>query len=207
MDSRALLVMFTAEILRLTPFLPQRHYALLSLTMKANAISMLALLCLCAKTYALSYGDTVPSPSGRHNAIYLGSEVRIDDNPVKVLTIIAMNWTGDGNTLVIVEHLAGGSQLALVHLVDSKWKRFEIEPPLNAYDDISVVELTVHKNSVGVKYKLTQHNDQDFRFYVCSFDLDPATQTRSNEVTKKLTAVKYEKLPRLTKQSSIKRSY
>jgi hypothetical protein len=175
--------------------------------MKANAITMLALLCLCAKTYALSYGDTVPSPNGRHSAIYLGSEVRIDDNPVKVLTIVAMNWTGDGNTLVLVEHLAGGSQLALVHLVDSKWKRFEIEPPLHSYDDISVVELTVRKHSVRAKYKLRQHNDQELRFYVCSFDVDPATQTRSNEVTKKLTAVKYEELPQLTKQSSIKTSY
>lgn len=175
--------------------------------MKANVISILSVICLCAKTYALSYGDTVASPDGRHSAIYLGSQVRIDENPVKVLTVIAMNWTGDGNTLVIVEHLAGGSQLSLVHLVDSQWKRFEIEPPLETYDDISVVELAVRKDSVRVKYKLTQRNNQEFRFYACSFDLDPATQTRSNEITKKLTATNYEKLPQLRKQTSIETLY
>lgn len=176
--------------------------------MKASAVSMSAvLLCLCAETYALSYGDTVPSPDGRHSAIYLGSQVRIDDNPVKVLTVIAMNWTGDGNTLAIVEHLAGGSQLALVHLVDRQWKRFEIEPSLDPYDDISVVELAVCKDSVRVKYKVTQHNDQGLRFYVCSFDVDPATQTRSNEVTTKLTPAKYEKLPQLREQTSITKLY
>jgi hypothetical protein len=173
--------------------------------MKAIAGSVLAVICLCAKTYALSYGDTVRSPDGRHKAIYLGSQVRIDDHPVKVLTVVAMDWTGDGNTLVIVERLAGGSQLSLVHLVGSQWKRFEIEPPLHPYDDISVVELGVRKDSVRVKYKLTQRDDQDFRFYVCSFDVDSATQTRSNEVTQKLTAANFEKLPPLRKQTSIRR--
>ena len=182
--------------MRLTPFLP---------SMKAIVVSVLAAVCLCANTYALSYGDTVRSPDGRHNAIYLGSQVRIDDRPVKVLTVIAMDWTGDGKTLVIVEHLAGGSQLSLVHLVDSQWKRFEIEPPLSPYENISVVELGVRKDSVSVKYKLTQRNDQDFRFYVCSFDVDSATQTRSNEVTQKLTAANYEKLPQLRKQISIEK--
>jgi hypothetical protein len=172
--------------------------------MKANAISILAVICLCAKTYALSYGDTVPSPANRHNAVYLGSQVRIDDNPVKVLTVIVMSWTGDGNTLVLVEHLAGGSQLALVH---SQWKRFEIEPQLSPYDDISVIELAVRKDSIRVTYKLMQQSGQDFRFYVCSFDVDPATQARSNEVTKKLTAAQYEKLPQLRNQTAITKLY
>ena len=170
-------------------------------------LRMLVVICLCAKTYTLSYGDAVPSPDGRHNAIYLGSQVRIDDYPVKVLTVITMAWTGDGNTLVIVEHLAGGSQLSLIHLVDGQWKRFEIEPPLDRYDDISVVALGVCKDSVRVGYKLRQHKDQDFRFYVCSFDVDSATQTRSNEVTRKLNAASYEKLPQLTKQTSIRKLY
>jgi hypothetical protein len=175
--------------------------------MKASAMSMLAVICLCAKTYALSYGDTVPSPDGRHSAIYLGSQVRIDDIPVKVLTVIAMNWTGDGSTLALVEHLAGGSQLSLIHLIDSQWKRFEIEPPLDPYDDISVVELVVRKESVKVKYKLRQHSDQGFRFYVCSFDVDPVTRARSNETTTKVTVTNYEKLPQLMKQTSIKKVY
>lgn len=174
--------------------------------MNVTNCAIFALICLCAKTYALSYGDNVPSPDGRHTAIYLGSQVRIDDNPVKVLTIIAMNWTGDGNTLVIVEHLAGGSQLALIHLVDGQWKRFEIEPRLH-YDDISVVELVVRKDSVKIKYKLTQRSDHEFRFYACSFDVNPTSQIRSNEVTEKLTAEKYEQLPQLRKQTSIKTSY
>lgn len=175
--------------------------------MKTITVTTFALLWLCAKTYALSYGDIVQSPDGRHSVIYLGSQVRIDDNPVKVLTVIAMNWTGDGNTLAIVEHLAGGSQLALVHLVDGQWKRFEIEPPLESYDNISVVELAVRKESARVKYKLRQRNDQGFCFYVSSFDVDPASQTRSNEVTKKLTVAEYEQLPPLRKQTSIKKLY
>ena len=176
-------------------------------SMNAFAIRMFAVLCLGSKTYALSHGDTVPSPDGRHQAIYLGSQVRIDDHPVKVLTVNVMDWTGDGNTLVIVEHLAGGSQLSLVRLVDGQWKRFEIEPPLQPYDDISVVALGVRKDSVKVEYKLRQREDQGFRFYVCSFDVDSATQTRSNEVTRELTAAKYEKLPQLGRQTSIRKLY
>ena len=175
--------------------------------MKANAIGLVALICVCAKAYALSYGDAVPSADGRHNATYLGSQVRIDDNPVKVLTVIAMDWTGDGNTLALIEHLAGGSQLSLIHFVDGQWKRFEIEPPLDPYDDISVIDLVVCKDSVKVRYKVRQHSDGGYRFYVCSFDVDPATRTRSNEVTTKVTATTYQEQRQLSEQTSIKKAY
>jgi hypothetical protein len=163
-----------------------------------------AVFCLYAKAYALSYGDTVLAPDGRHRATYLGSQVRIDDTPVKVLTVIAMKWTGDANTLAIVEHLAGGSQLALVHLIDDKWKRFEVEPPITSYDNISVVSLTVRKRSVTVKYKLTQRHNREVRFYVCSFDVAPVTQAYSKEITKEVTAQEYENLSQLTSQAGIK---
>ena len=159
------------------------------------------------------YGDGVGSPDGRYTAVYLGSAVRIEENPagdnpvrVGVLPVYTLNWTGDSHTIVATEHQAGGSYCTLIYLAEGRWKRLEVEP-IDDYEAAAVVDLTIRNHSITVTYKLRWRDDADYQFRLCSFDVDTITRNRSKEKLEKITAAKYSKLWNWPTEASIRLAY
>jgi hypothetical protein len=93
------------------------------------------------------------------------------------LPLFFVTWTHDCRTIVAVEHLAGGSQMSLIHFSGRSWKRFEVEPPGGDSGHYDVIGQEIRQNSIRVTYKMTKEKaDGDIiAFYTCAFDIDPST--------------------------------
>ncbi len=102
------------------------------------------------------------SPDKKWNAQIADNEVLIGDSlggevpfAVAVLTpILEINWLPDSSGLLIVEHIAHGSQVALITREGRGWKRTEVAPTEEAIV-YSVVNYRTTNNGVEVTYKIT----------------------------------------------------
>jgi hypothetical protein len=78
---------------------------------------------------------TAVSPNGAFTAIYTGAititcKSRGSTVVLKPIgPVFYLGWAPDSNSIFTVEHLAGGSELAVFHLVSGKWVRQEFDLP------------------------------------------------------------------------------
>jgi hypothetical protein len=181
--------------------------------MKSHIFSIMilsVLLISCNHAFsdqAIEQGKHVNSPDGRFTAeLTDGSDscIQITSNTtgqlykIRVLQpVYLLKWT-DSQTLLAIEHLAGGSQAVLNHFDGTKWNRFEVDPtnPPPPYHHYSVIRQQIGPNNVRLTYKLTDEkgNGVVSKFYLCSFDVDPETGSISNMHQHEISSSDYARL-------------
>jgi len=113
--------------------------------MKSSPLSILsvmsaAFLC-CGHLLAeqeMRSGEHVTSPDRRFTAeltddpegnLHIRSNSTSKLYKIGVLRpLYSLKWTGDSQTVITIEHLAGGSQAVLIHFNQHNWNRFEVDP-------------------------------------------------------------------------------
>jgi hypothetical protein len=90
------------------------------------------------------------------------------------LPLFSFEWTTDSKTIVLLEHIGGGSQISLIHFNGHEWKRREIEPPGGNSGHYEVLEKDIGKNFLRISYKVTKEkqNGTVFGAYKCSLRVD-----------------------------------
>jgi hypothetical protein len=179
-----------------------------------KSVVFCAVLVVSAGLYCLSNagteseiqpGQSVSSPDGRFTAELTDDRegnVHIKSNTTgKLYTVGALRplyslkWTGDSQTLVTIEHLAGGSQAALIHFDGDKWSRFEVDPTGSPppYHHYAVIRQEIGWDKVKFTYKITdeQGNGMVIKFYLCSFDVDPRARSITNMHTREISSDVY----------------
>lgn len=109
--------------------------------------------------------------------------------------LLSLKWSGDSKSLVTIEHLAGGSQTAIIHFDGDKWTRSEVDPIAETppYHHYTVIKQEVGWDAIRVTYKVTDEkgNGVPFGYYICSFTVDAATGARKNFVKRRINEKEY----------------
>ena len=141
------------------------------------------------KGQEIHVGTKFVSPDRRYTAEYLfddDNRIKITDNqtghadaPIDWWSVPhSIRWTGDSKTIVVVSHIAGGSQASLIHFKKGKWVELEAAPPTkHSPVEYRVIEEKVGISSVTLTYEVTNQAPNGAResFYRCSFKIDPET--------------------------------
>ena len=156
----------------------------------------------------IELGQSVGSPDGRFTAVLTNDtqgNLHIKSNTTGELykigvfrPLYSLEWTGDSQTVVTVEHLAGGSQAVLIHFDGDKWSRFEVDPtePPPPYHHYAVIRKEIGRDTVKLRYKATDEKGNGIvtKFYVRSFDVDPRTRSITNIQTREISGNEYSAL-------------
>lgn len=137
----------------------------------------------------LDSGTKLYSPDGKLFVVYNPDQLEIRDaktdylyNSVGALPVQALRWTRDSKTLVVVEQIAHGSEVGLVHFNGAQWERFTVLPPGQDYKDFAVVGLKPEHALVQISYRAT-----GAALYVISFTVNPSNQVLSNVQKKEVS--------------------
>jgi len=144
----------------------------------------------------LRNGRHVPSPNGKLIVFYSAPKVEIRDagtsailGTAEATPVHALRWTADSKTLIIVEHIAHGSDAFVVHFDGKRWK--SIIPGLRwakDYRAIAVVSVAPRKDSVELSYKT--YGDT----YLVSFTLTPPSKKPSHFQRRKISLQQWQQL-------------
>jgi hypothetical protein len=168
-------------------------------------------LCSWVSAYAkqeIEAGHSVSSPDGRFTAeltndtqgnLHIKSNVTGDVYRIEVFRpLYSLEWTEDSQTVVTIEHLAGGSQAVLIHFDGHKWSRFEVDPTHAPppYHHYAVIKQGIGRNAVKLTYKVTDEKGNGIvtKFYVCSFNVDPQSRSITNVQTREIGGDEYSAL-------------
>lgn len=110
------------------------------------------------------------------------------DASIKLLPLLQpLKWTGDSKTIVAITHIAGGSNLVLIHPNNGQWKGFVPTPPMPDSDKGNFVNCGVIKIEIGIRdvkvsYRIiSQKLGKDYKdnFYISSFTVNPESGDQS----------------------------
>jgi hypothetical protein len=145
----------------------------------------------------LDEGTTIRSPDGKVIVIYKPDRLEIRDrkrdrllSSTIVVPVIALRWTGDSRTLVVVEAIAHGSAATIIHFNGKQWEGFDVIPPGEDYRDYAVVDLKTQRDLVQLSYKAS-----GTAIYHISFTLDPFSRKLSNTRKRKISFQQWLALP------------
>ena len=146
--------------------------------MKLSLMSFAVFLCLALADLAFAQEDLDLVPrvedgssfsSARFSAQFVGDGFSITDKekkgePVHVLSmppVYRAAWTGDGQTLATIEHVAGGCDFACFHFdaAADEWFRMNVVPA-GTYRWYRVNKWEVGKDSVTLSYEVQAENNQ-----------------------------------------------
>jgi hypothetical protein len=150
-------------------------------------------------------GQSVNSPDGRFTAeltndsegsLHIRSNTTGNLYKIGVFRpLYSLKWTGDSQTVVTIEHLAGGSQAVLIYFDGGKWRRFEVDPtkPPPPYHHYAVIKEDIGWDMVKLKYKVTDEKGNGIvtKFYLCSFNVDTRTRSIAKMQTHEINADAY----------------
>ena len=108
--------------------------------------------------------------------------------------ILSIKWTGDSKSIVVINHIAHGSEAGVYHFDGKKWDVYEACPRTSDYYE--VVGEMVGKDTVKFSYviiKRTPGNLRD-RYYIYTFVFHPDTNERVDEKTKEIDEDAYSRL-------------
>lgn len=180
-----------------------------SQTIRAVLIASLTAICHTASAAdEVRLDHRFVSPDGRFTAQLTNDEkgnIRITDNKTgqvykewAVRPLYSLKWTRDSKTIVTIEHLAGGSETALIHFSENRWSRFPVSPPVKTppYHHYRVIRQEIEGNKVKLTYKVTdeQGNGMVTKFYTCSFEVNPSSRVIGNVIEREIDGATYETL-------------
>lgn len=170
-----------------------------------GALLILSLLVSCplsaTEKQEVTRNHGFDSPDGKFNVTYLGGSLRFRNNhaggvypQVAVSTpLYSLKWMNDSTTVVTVEHLAGGTYAALIHFDGNSWRRHGFEPAGGPYNHIEVIGQKINHDIIRITYAADLRKEGvRFLHYMCSLDINPATNVVSNETRKEVTEEEYE---------------
>jgi|GEM_PF-4775395 len=172
-------------------------------------VSIFAMSIYAAGKKEIQIGDSFTSPDKRFTAHIIdedqhGFNMQIRNNrtgesykSAASIPVLSFNWTIDSNTIVLIEHLSGGSQMTLIHFDGHKWgKPIEIDPPGGERGHYDVIREEVGKDSIRVTYKVTREkpNGMVIGAYISSFAVDPKTGQRSRVIQHDIGVDMYRRL-------------
>ncbi len=166
---------------------------------------VLALLIAVAE---LSYGDETPPQlnSGRHAAspdgelyvFYEAPTFQIRDAKTSAVLgsveqeqpVQALRWTGDSKTLVVVQHVAHGSDAYFLHWDGIAWRPQFVDDPFENedYRAIAVIDVKPHKETVDITYKTS------IPTRLVSFTFTASTRKVSNLQRREITFERWKQL-------------
>ena len=155
------------------------------------------------KRKEMASDDWITPPNGELSAAYSGGSLKIRHKltgrlypTVRVLTpLLSLKWTGDSKTIVTIEHIAGGSCAALVHFDGKAWRRHDADPAGGPYNHIEVLNQEIGNDSVRITFAADlRRKGTTFAYFICAFDVNPATNVRSNETRKEVTEAEYDSI-------------
>jgi hypothetical protein len=110
----------------------------------------------------LHNGPQAPSPDGKLIVYYDAPKVEIRNAQTSAVQgtaeatspVYALLWTSDSKTLIVVEHMAHGSDAFFVHFRRGLWQQFDANPLEGEdYRGLGVVDVRPHQKTVNVSYK------------------------------------------------------
>ncbi len=153
--------------------------------------------------------DRFKSPDNSFTAEYAGGKeaIIIKDNKTgkaypnipTISPVFSIKWTGDSKAIVKVSHIANGSGAGVFYFKSGEWVPCNTAPKIgNGYE---VVEQVLKEHSVELTYKVFERPQGDVgpKYYLYSFEFQPATGKRINEKTKKIDGETYKSLVLTTK--------
>ena len=140
-----------------------------------------------------TFDDEVPhnkvfkSPDGRFEtseAVLISDHVtgKVQGVPVMV-PILALEWSQDSRTIVIVSHLAGGSYGIVLHFNGTEWTKTEADPtsPERAYYlAYEVIKTYLSPSAVSFTYRVSAKQDpsDSYRRFCCEVTIDTKSWVR-----------------------------
>jgi len=142
------------------------------------------------------------SPNKRLLATFAGVIKIMDESggktfdPVPVLTpIFCLAWSKDSNSLLVVEHIAGGSILSVLQMANGKWTKHGIDPPPDGdFDSYKVTGLELGADSVLVTYLTSNRSNGETLCQQITFDLNLKDLSAAHVKKKTITPGQYGKL-------------
>lgn len=110
---------------------------------------------------------------------------------VGVLPSYTVNWTDDSKTIVVFEHLAGGSDAVLVHFDGEGWRVTRTGPPEDDYDHVGVVQATHESGVFRIAYRADVRKNTQVLYFLITFDVDLRTGEYKNKSVKRITYKAY----------------
>jgi hypothetical protein len=111
----------------------------------------------------LSSGRHAPSPNGKLYVYYDTRRLEIRNSTTSAVQrsmewkepVVALRWTGDSKTLVVVELIPNGSYALFVHWDGTAWVHQSIEAPFErlVYEGVAVVDVKPQKQTIDLTYK------------------------------------------------------
>ena len=146
-----------------------------------------------AAEQVVNVGTKVVSPNGRFTLTLMadGNERSFSINdkrtgqttiiPIEYSPVLALKWTPNSNTIVTVEHVAGGSIAGFLHFNGSHWVHVDAPPPESNFRYM-VTRWVLGDRSVHLVYKVenTRSGTKAYDFSTCAFDVNPETGDISN---------------------------
>lgn len=139
----------------------------------------------------------ISSESGEPTLIIKNEKLHKVEASIPVLPpVLSLKWSPDSKSLVVVQHLAGGSLASLVILDGKQWKKNDCEPPLKIQCNYSLVNFQFVDKQLRLTYKVSQEraNGEIVSFNICSFDVDLKTGFLELKEYRPVTAEAYKKL-------------
>ena len=114
--------------------------------------------------------------------------------PIESAMVFPLRWTGDSKTLILINHIAGGSMAIVLTLVGDEWKGYSADPRMG--DRYKVIREVVKYNTVDLTYLVRewQGNDLPVHFYIYSFTFHPDTTAHTNEKKEEIDGDTYDRL-------------
>ena len=176
-----------------------------SLVALSFALAALASLGRGAELGAIPNGAAFRSPNGRFTVSVKFENLTIKDNqtgevfpPVQVLTpLYVLQWASDSQSLVTVEHIAGGTTAGIIHYTNGSWLNRSAspdnDPPFKQYE---IVSLIPQPPGIRLTYECTLRSGSGNRYYTYSFNINPQSAERSAVTKQEITKSRFASLKR-----------
>ena len=91
-----------------------------------------------------------------YNSVCIKNNRTGDEANVLVLPpLVNLEWLPDSNGIVLIEHIAGGSQLSIINRTDEAWHRVEIDPTYEGFAKYSVDSFKYQDPYMHIFYNIT----------------------------------------------------
>jgi hypothetical protein len=96
--------------------------------------------------------------------------------------VFAIVWSADSRSIFVVEHVAKGSMVQILHLVDDHWNKYSVGDPEPRFHDSTILDWIIKPTVITITSKITleKGNGRPYECYIGTYDVDPSTGKTSN---------------------------
>ena len=96
--------------------------------------------------------------------------------------VFAMVWSADSQSIFVVEHVAKGSLVQILHLANERWTLYSIGDPEPRFHESTILDWRITPAQITLTSRITPRkaNGRIYECYVGTYDVDPSTGKTSN---------------------------